>query len=428
MAPPAKPALAERLGLPRPSPITGIFLTVFLDLLSFGMFIPDLQLRGRDLAAKSLGLNLVQALTDHTVALMVSGILGAFSLAQLISSPVLGRMSDRIGRRKVLLITIGLSVASYFIYAFADQFSVVVFARVLAGVAAANLGVAFAYVADVTTLETRAQGLGKIGAALGLGFILGPVAGGLLLKFGNNSPLLLGVVGGSLALLNFIYVWLLMSESLPESKQDRASFGAELRVAFTTPGLALLLAMFFAYNFAFANLQSTFFLLLADPRSVFHLGETDAKTYGSYLLGSVGLTSAIVQGFLVPRLVKRFGEIKVLRVALIIMVPALTLVPFGPLWVPALLITVALALGSGLSQPAITSLISRSAPPQIQGGIFGINQSIGALARLVGPVVAPVLFAMDPTFPYLLGGVSVLVTAVAAWSLRETPKPAPSPA
>jgi MFS family permease len=186
--------------------------------------------------------------------------------------------------------------------------------------------------------------------------------------------------------------------------------------------------MFFSYNFAFANLQSTFFLLLADPRSVFHLGETDAKTYGSYLLGSVGLTSAIVQGFLVPRVVTRFGEIKVLRVALIIMVPALTLVPFGPLWVPALLITVALALGSGLSQPAITSLISRSAPPQIQGGIFGINQSIGALARLVGPVVAPVLFAMDPTFPYLLGGVSVLVTAVAAWSLRETPKPAPSPA
>ena len=418
-----KKALAERFGLPRPAPLVGIFLTVFLDLLSFGMFIPDLQLRGRDLAAKSLGISLEKALTDHSTALMVSGILGAFSLAQLISSPVLGRMSDRIGRRRVLLISIGLSVASYFLYAFANDFGILVFARVLAGIAAANLGVAFAYVADVTTPETRAQGLGKVGAALGMGFILGPVAGGLLVKFGHNSPVLLGIVGGGLSVVNFLYVWLLLPESLSEAKQDRASFADELRVAMTTPGLALLLLMFFAYNFGFANLQSTFFLLLADPRSVFHLAEADAKSYGSYLLGAVGLTSALVQGFLVPRVVKRFGEITVLRFSLLILAPALALVPFGPLWIPALLITVGLALGSGLSQPAMTSLISRAAPPQIQGGIFGINQSIGALARLVGPVVAPPLFAMQPTFPYLLGGVAVLFPAFAAWSLREAAKP-----
>ncbi|MDX2066002.1 MAG: MFS transporter [Fimbriimonadaceae bacterium] len=407
--------------------LVGVLLTVFLDLLSFGLFIPDLQLRGEQLAAKQLGVPAAQASANDSVGWMVGLLIAGFSLAQLFSSPILGRLSDRIGRRPVLLATCALSVVSYAMYANADVFWLSLGSRVLAGIAAANLGVAFAYVADVTAPTERAKGLGLVGAALGLGFIFGPVLGGQLIRIGNDSPALLGYVGAFLALINFLYIQFGLKESItPGQTASRPSFFAELRIAFTTPRLVLLLGMTFAFNFGFAMLQATFFRLIADERSVFHLPDAEAKTIGSYVLGLVGICGAIVQGVILPRIQSRYGEVNLVRLGMLMLVPGLLLVPFSPLWLPMILVVALQGFGSGLAQPNLSSLVSRFAPRELQGGIFGVTQALGATARLLAPLLANPLFSRNPTYPYVLAAAIVLFPAVAAWALRPIPAAEPA--
>lgn len=403
----------------RLSPIAGIFLTVFLDLLSFGMFIPDLQLRGGLLARKLLGVS-DTGQSDPRIGLMIGAILGGYSLAQLLAAPWLGRLSDRIGRRRILIVTSVLALVSYLVYSHADHYYIVLGARMISGLAAANLGVAFAYVSDVTEPHQRAKSFGALGAALGMGFILGPPIGGYLIARAGDSPLLLGYVGAALVLLNLVYIVLFLPE--PERHPSpRLPFVQELKVAFASPTLALLLAMYFAFNLAFANLQSTFFLLLADSRSVFHLTSTQAKENGSYILGLVGVVGALMQGVVVPRVTERMGEPKMLRVGFLIAAPSLALIAFAPLWGPMLVVLVALGIGNGLSQPPLNSLVSRNAPKQLQGGVFGVTQALGALARLIGPILSNPLFSRQPYYPYVLGGLIMLFPAIAAWRIRTSP-------
>ena len=396
------------------SPIIGIFITVFLDLMSFGMFIPDLQLRGKVIATKAMG----PEASDTSIGWLVGAMLASFSLAQLLTSTYLGRLSDKHGRRIVLLITCALSVASYALYANAGTLSVIFVSRILSGIAAANLGVAFAYIADVTTAEDRAKGLGLIGAAFGLGFILGPVAGGLILKFSNDSPMWLGYIGAALSLINLIYVYLFLPESLAKPSVAKSSLIGDLKTAFKSPQLGLLLLMFFAINIGFTNLETTYFQLLETDRWNFHLGG-QAKEVGSYILAVVGLTGVIMQGFLVRKLTPIYGEVKLLRWAYVGYVPVLALIPFAPLWWPQILGAVGLAVCSGLSQPTISSLISRNSPRELQGGIFGITQSLGALARCLGPIMSNPLFHWKPYSPYLLGAGIILFPAFAAWTLKQ---------
>ncbi len=401
----------------RMKPVVGIFLTVFLDLLSFGLLIPDLQLRGRQLASEYLG----HAASSSAVGLYTGITLAVFSLAQLITSPLLGRLSDRIGRRKILLVTTILSTMSYLVYAHASMLWIVILARILSGVAAANVGVAFAYIADVTKPEERAKSLGMIGAAFGLGFIFGPVAGGLLLKFGHNSPLVLGYVGAALAAINFLFVFFILPESLV-AKREKSHFFSDFKTAFATPGLSLMLVMFFTIGFGFTNLETTFFQLLQDPNWIFHQGD-GAKQTGSYILGIVGVVSVIMQGYVIRLASPKFGEVNILRFAYLGYVPILALVPFAPLWIPLILTVILMGICSGLAQPSLSSLISRSAPATIQGGIFGVTQALGALARFLGPLVSNPLFGWRPYAPYLLGAAVIMFPAAAAWKLKMPTSP-----
>lgn len=399
------------------TPIVGIFLTVFLDLLSFGMFIPDLQLRIRSLAANHFGLPTDSH--DSRIGLMIGASLGIFSLCQLLTAPYLGRLSDRIGRRKILMFTTALSVLSYIVYAHASSLSIIFLARAIGGVGAGNLGVAFAYIADVTKPEDRAKGLGMVGAAFGLGFILGPFSGSQLLHWGRNDPLLLGYVAAGLSFINFLYVWRFLPESLKEGKVAKGHFFSDLRNAVSVPGLGLMLLMFFSMNLGFTNLETTYFQLLADGRSVFHLGSETAKISGGYILAFVGVIAAFTQGLLVKRLSSVYGEVKVLRISYLVLAPTLALIPFAPLWIPAMIGIIFMGVSYGLAQPNLSSLISRTASRDVQGGIFGITQALGALARTVGPLVANGIFTFHPSFPYLLGGALVLIPAIGAWSLRQ---------
>jgi MFS transporter, DHA1 family, tetracycline resistance protein len=393
--------MGVRMALP---PVLGIFLTVFIDMLGFGLLIPDLQLRGRELGAVGMLLGLT---------------LGGFSLAQLVTAPFLGRLSDRIGRRRILLLTTLLAVASYVVYAHAGSLWMVMLARALSGVAAANIGVAYAYIADVTTAENRAKGMGLLGAAFGLGFILGPPVGAMLVRAGEGTPLLLGYSAAGLALVNFLYILLVLPESMPEVREGRRpGLATSFRIAFSAPGMALLLLMFFAANLGFTNLEATFFQLLTDPRAVFALSPIEARTAGAGVLLFVGVVMAAMQGGVIRIVQPKFGEVRLLRFAYLLMAPALALVPFAPLWIPMLLVMLAIGIGSGLAQPALSSLISRFAPRDVQGGIFGVTQSIGAVARFTGPLVSNTLFVAKPYYPYLLGALIILIPALGAWRLK----------
>lgn len=383
----------------KPPPILGIFLTVFLDLLSFGLVIPDIQIRGDHLGAEGFVRGLL---------------LASFSIAQLVAAPFLGRLSDRIGRRKILLITAMLSTISFVVYAHADVLWVMFVARIVSGMAGASIGVAYAYIADVTSPGERAKGMGLVGAAFGLGFIFGPPFGAFLIKAGHDTPLIMGYVAAGLSLANFLYILFVLPESLKpqlESVARRASNLDNLKLALSTPTLGLLLALFFAANFAFANLETTFFLL--DIKH-FHMDEQD----GAIVLTVVGIVSAFMQGYMVRVLTPKYGEVRLLRLVYIIQAPTLLLIPFAPPWVPQLFGTILLGIGTGLAQPCLGSLISKNAPKEMQGGIFGVTQMLGALARIIAPIASNRLFDFRYFSPYVLASAIMIVPLIGMWRIR----------
>ena len=387
-----------------------IFITVLIDLLGFAMFIPDLQLRGVQISKASLG----PSATPQAVEALVGITIAMFSIAQLVTSPYLGRLSDKRGRRSVLLLSSLLSVASYVLYAHATTVTVLLIARALSGIAAANLGVAFAYVADTSAPEDRAKSLGMLGAAFGLGFILGPALGAQLLKVGGDSPLLLGYVSATLVAVNFFFILFFVPESLkPENRSHDQSFLGNVKTAFMTPGLGLMLVMFFAVNLGFTNLETTYFRLLSAKNWIFHF--EDPKQQGALVLVCVGVVGAVVQGGLVRKVVPWLGELNTMRYSYLLFVPALALVPFAPLWFPGILVILALGVSNGLAGPSLNALISKATPKQMQGGIFGILQAIGSLARATSPLISSPLFAWRPYAPYLVGAAMALFPTICAW-------------
>ncbi|HEY3783432.1 MAG TPA: MFS transporter [Fimbriimonadaceae bacterium] len=415
----------------KPSPILGIALTVFIDILSFGLVIPDIQLRGELLIHQTFGLTIDARLQGLILGLTIA----TYSIAQLITSPILGRLSDKVGRRSILLCTTLLSATAYLFYSHAILLWVMIAARVLGGIGGANIGVAYAYVADVTSPQNRGKAMGLIGAAFGLGFIFGPGIGSVLVKLGHNTPTVLGYTSTALCILNFAYVYYL----LPESHQNRWDASAEsasapatnrakirLADAFKTPGLGLLLAMFFCTNFGFSNMESTFFRLAEH-----NFGMSQLQT--AMILTEVGIVMAIVQGGLIRVVIPMFGEVNLLRTAYFLQVPALLCMPWASPWIPMMLVAAVLGLGGGLSQPSMSSLISLNTPGDMQGGIFGITQGLGALARILGPTIGNTLFDVNSTgtapynnvrhwYPYTFGAAVVLLPLLASFKLKMPDK------
>lgn len=390
----------------KPTPILGVFLTVFLDMLSFGMVIPDLQIRAERLGASDL---------------MIGVLLGVFSLMQLLTAPVLGRWSDRVGRRRILYLTALLAALSFVVYANAHAVWLILVSRAIGGFSGANIGVAFAYVADVTDPSERAKGMGTVGAGFGLGFIFGPVFGALLINMGKGEPALLGYFAAALALLNALYIYLYLPESKPKQDlgvQQRVSMWVTLWNALLTPKLGFLLAIFFVANFAFANMESTWFRMVD---KVFSLNQTQA----TYILTWVGVVMAITQGVLLRKLVTKYGEVNLVRAGYLLTAPALLLMPWLGPWIPMLLCSLALGVGIGIGSPSINSLVSRTAPADLQGGVFGVTQALGALARILGPLSGNLLMGRSPWLPYAVAGSLTLIPLLG--SLRLTlPQPSQS--
>lgn len=377
-----------------------IFLTVFLDLVGFGILIPLLPLYAESLGASGL---------------VVGGIMAVYSLMQFLFSPVWGRWSDRIGRRPLMLFgTAGASVA-YMIFALGAGFqgstalAIFFVARMLAGFCGANIAVAQAAIADVTPPELRSKSMAIIGMAFGLGFIFGPALGGISVRqFGMAGP---GWVACALCAINFAAAFFLLPETRKpgaEATKPRPRW-EQWRGALRHPQLGLLILVFFLSTFAFTCFESTLGLLVSHNFDLDFKGK-DANTIAGLFVFS-GLLGVLAQGGLIGRLLKLLGEGKLIALSLIMAGAALGPLPFIHSW-PWLYVALAfLAIGSSLTRPPVFGLISRLSPAHEQGAILGVAQSAGSLARIVGPLFASTLFFQDPSWPYLACSALCLVTA-----------------
>jgi MFS transporter, DHA1 family, tetracycline resistance protein len=383
------------------SPAVIIFFTVFIDLLGFGIIIPLLPFYAEHFGATAL-----------TIGMMST----SFSLMQFIFAPIWGRLSDQIGRRPIILAGLLGSFLSYLAFSAVSSLPLLFAARIFAGIAGANIPTAQAVMADITTPENRAKGMGLFGAAFGLGFIFGPAIGGLLSRWGYSAPPLFAAV---LSVLNFVFAWFMLPETLrPEHRATkRAGRTDALRKALAQPHLPMLLVVAFLAVGSFSVYESTF-ALFAERQYQFN-----AASIG-YVFAYVGVILVIVQGVLVGKLTKKVGEGPVVPVSLSIVATGLMLIPFART-IPTLLVSQAvLAIGMGFNGPALMSLISRFSRPEDQGGVMGLTQSLNSLARIAGPLYGGFMFDNFGTHvPFISSSGFMAITAVVAtftlWRARH---------
>lgn len=374
---------------PSRASLLALLVTVFLDLLGFGMILPVLALY-----AEKFGVSDVA----------VTALMATYSFMQLFFAPIWGRVSDRYGRRSVLLVSIAGSCLSQLGYAFAGSFPGLVAARAVAGLCGANISAAQAYIADSTDEESRTAGMGLLGAALGLGFVLGPAFGGWA---GKDDPTLPFRIASALSAGNFLLAAFTLREPRPAAERV-ASRSVSWRVLYetvTAPRLGVLIAVYFIVTFGFAQLEGTYPLYLERR---FHFGRREVGT----VFSSMGVVLIVTQGFLVRRLQPRLGE-KLMVVAGTALMALGLLVTTAANNLPLLGLSLLLvSLGNGINTPALSSLISRAAGGDRQGGVLGVSQSFGALARVGGPLCGGMLLGYGEGVPYVAAALILTCASV----------------
>ncbi len=392
-----------------------VFLTLFLDLLGFGIILPI-----QPFYAESFG----------ATATVVTLIGASYSLMQFLFSPFWGRLSDRIGRRPVILVSIAFACVGWLILGFAQGLWMFVLSRLVAGFGNANLGTAQAVVADVTTKKVRAEGMGLVGAAFGLGFLFGPIIGGIFgSRYGAEVPAL---IAAGLAAVNWVAAYFLLPESHPPEKRGqaiafdgrgprRSVFPIEtIKEALKMPSVAPLLVMGLVYGVGFSLMEAALSLFVERqyvPTEIFGTeeGHKQAANLAMQVLVTVGFTAVMVQGGLIRPLRKRIDERTLLLVGSLLIGLGFAMtaaLPFLGLPFMAMMLTyVVVAAGSGIFSPSASSLLSQSVPSDRQGAILGAGQSVGSLARVIGPSMAGVLLDVHRSLPFALGAVLLLAAA-----------------
>jgi DHA1 family tetracycline resistance protein-like MFS transporter len=358
------------------SPLLVIFITVFIDLVGFGIVIPVLPYYAEGTRFGA---------TPREVGLLFA----SYSVMQLVFAPVLGRLSDKYGRRPILLISLLGTCLGFLILGFATTLWMLFLGRIIDGISGGNISTAQAYIADVTTKENRAKGMGLIGAAFGLGFVFGPAIGGILSRWGINVPFLFA---GGLAFANAILLYFTLPETVTADHPARVSAARgrgwkQLLDALRQRQLAFVLTIYFLSIVAFSIMTASFSLFM-----MFRLGYD--PWHSGWIFAFVGVVSAIIQGGLIGRLVKRFGEPALVIAGGLLFSASLFASPFitaatgllGILSIGALF-----SIGNALSAPSLSSLASKSASAGEQGGVLGVTQSVSSLARAVGPSLAAFL-------------------------------------
>ena len=404
-----------------------VWLTVFIDLVGFGIVVPLVPLFSKKFGAHGFVIGLIIA---------------SFSAMQFIFAPIWGRLSDRIGRRPVLLVSTIGAAASYVMFAFGCAANdattalwLLVASRSLAGICGGNITVAQAYIADITPPEHRSKKMGLIGMAFGLGFIFGPIIGGVSwqgmslfgLSWAGFGPVGPGLVAATLCAANFLLALLILTESRKPGTSQTAPRPhlAQWKHTLSQPRIGLLVIVFFFATFCFSCFESTLPLLISDN---FRLDiNTDTKTV-TKLFAYCGIIGAFVQGGMIGWLVKKLGESKLIALSLIITGVSMALLPFikgttplsskillqpeGLPWTWMLAALALLSIGSSLTRPPLFGLLSNLTSAHEQGANIGVAQAAGSLARILGPIFATTTLYYSPPLPYLACTLGLLLTGV----------------
>lgn len=385
------------------SPVLIVFFTVFLDLLGFGILIPLSPFFAKEFGADGLTFGLLMTV---------------YSVMQFIFSPLLGRLSDRVGRRPVMLISLAASTMGYVIFALAQSLTWLFVSRMIAGIGAANISTAQAIIADITPPDKRTRGMAIVGMAIGFGFCFGPGVAFLLLQDNNYAPVFwaAAVLSG----LDFIFTYFLLPETRTATGTEaviekRFSF-SRFRMALSLPIVSTLLISSLVYYTSFSMMEVTLGLF---GENAFQL-----TAHGfSGIMFFVGMVMAFVQGGLVHQVAKRIGDFNTLRFGMMGIVVGLILLSLTPnitwLWCAVGL----LGFFAGLSTPALTSLVSQYSPSDMQGGMLGLNQSMASLGRILGPVLGGLCFDyIHIRAPFPVGAVLVFLALIFLMTLKP---PAP---
>jgi DHA1 family tetracycline resistance protein-like MFS transporter len=388
------------------SPLAIIFLTVFIDLVGFGIVIPVLPLYASRFDASPV---------------VIGMLLGVFSAMQFIFSPILGKLSDRVGRRPVLLLSLIGTSAGFMIMGLASTLWMLFLGRIIDGITGGNISTAQAYIADVTSKEQRSRAMGLIGAAFGLGFIVGPAIGGLLSQVSLAAPF---YFAAALAAANAVALYLLLPESLSAEHRSQARQRYSILQVFEESGswqLGAVMATYFFATVAFALLTATYALFTAREFGY------DASHNG-YIFAYLGLLGALIQGGLLGKLLKLFGDKPLVIVGTILMAAGMFALPASETVTMLLVASTGVALGNSLVTPVLNGLASKGVSAAWQGRVMGVLQSAASLARIIGPVLGGFLLNYDekhPTAhfgrtPYWAAAAIMMVALLLSLSLHST--------
>lgn len=377
-----------------------LFISVFVDLLGYGIMLPLLPF-------------FVQA--QDGGAAIAGGLMSMYSAVQLVSGPILGALSDRYGRKPILLLCLFGTASAYLLLGLANSLALIFLAVFIDGLTGSNLTLAHAYIADSTTSETRARGMSLAGVAFGLGLMSGPALGGLLSGYGLGIP---AFVASAIAFGNTVFGFFILPESLPPERRESKpiplvfSWTDQFRSIFLRANIQKFLVTLFLLNLAFAGLQTNFPLY-----SNHRFGWTPAQNSYFYLF--VGVCGVFVQGYLFGKLQTRFGERKLIPYGLIFMSVGLAAMALSrEAWMlfPAVVL---IALGTGISIPSLTALVSLRVPDHEQGRLMGGTQTLLSLTNIFGPALAGVTFELVAvSAPYFLGSIlSLFALGVATLAL-----------
>lgn len=399
----------------RHNPLFIAFVTVALDLLGFGLIIPI-----QPFYAESFG----------ATPTVVTWLGASYSLMQFLFVPFWGRMSDRIGRRPVILLSVALGTLGYVMFGFAESLWMLFAARLLSGFGNANITTAQAIIADTTTGAQRTKGMGLIGAAFGLGFIFGPALGGVLGQFGLAAPAFGAAVLGA---LNWVFAWFMLPETRPEGGgQTRMMPWEVLPQLAKRQNFLPIVWTTFVMTSGFALMEQALGLYIERiwvPEALTAVGEARDLALGraamltTYLLVVIGVTATVVQGGLIGKLSRRFGETRLILVGMTLVATAMLLIPVAghlDFYAGLFPVAVMLATGTGLATPSLNSLLSRSVDSHEQGGALGVGQSASALGRVVGPALSGWLFQQVFGAPFFVGAAFMVVALVIAMGLRRS--------
>lgn len=376
-----------------------VFITVFLDLVGFGIVIPLLPFY-----VKSMGG------TPETVGV----ILACFSFTQLVTTPILGRLSDRFGRRPVILVSLLGNAAAMVVFALATRLSLLpllFISRIIAGATAGNLSACQAAIADVSKGTERAQGMGRIGAGIGLGLMLGPVIGGVLSKIGPWAPPL-GAAAMALADLAGAFFFMpetrVRRDAEPAADKPKPTLGQVL----SQRKLLIVLALYFLTFLAMTNLQTALALLV---HARFDWGETEV----GLLFGLVGFIGLVIQGGLIGRLARAYASLDLIVAGAALLCGGMLLLAAGARPAAAVGGLALVGIGLGLTNPLLSTTASELAGSEQQGAVLGFAQSSGGLARTIGPIWAGFLFGRVGTgAPFFSGATAAALSVVLGLALR----------